>query len=477
MSLCEQCGAELQLGSAGELVCPGCAITSESRHAPSLSDYLRRFPATSLFLALNILVFAAMCLSRVSPTSPSAEQLVRWGANSGEKVLFYNQWWRVLTSAFVHIGAPHLITNMWSLWLLGTLAEAVLGTYLYGGVYVVCAIGGSLTSLYWKPLMVGAGASGALMGILGALVSVLKFAHLPVPKDVVRSTTRSLLTGAALTLVIGLFPRIDNAAHVGGLVCGLLIGLLLSLSRNADYVRQRRLRWLCLMLPLVLLVPFAVATKQRAEPLLHYEQALNYLQSSHYSLAEQEARVVLKKLPQNTEALELLSTALFYQGNNAEAGKYLRQLIAQDAKNSFATNALARIELNESNLAGVQELLNKALPLQPRNAEGRVYLGTALQALNKDNEAIQQYRAAVQIKPDLYDAQMALGSIYEKHREDQQAILFYRRAGQLQPDQLEPLRGLARVYLASGRQAEADQTIAEIRKREQSQNRTSPTRQ
>jgi rhomboid protease GluP len=438
-----------------------------ARQQPHVAEYLRRFPATTVFLAINILVFLAMWANHVSPVSPSAEQLIRWGANSGEQVISHNQWWRIITMAFVHIGAPHLIMNMWSLWLLGTLAEAVLGTYLYVGVYLLCAIAGSLASLYWNPLVVGAGASGALMGILGALVSVLKFAHLPVPKDVLRSTTRSLMLGGALTLGIGILPRIDNAAHVGGVICGLFLGLLLSLTRRADYTLQRPLRQACLLVPLVLMVPLAIAAKRSGEPWIHYQHAVDDLATSRYPEAEKEARAALNRLPQSSPVLEVLSLALYKEGNDAEAGKYLRELGGREPRNSFATNTLAMIELKEGDAAGARDLLMKALPFQPRNAYGQVYLGRALQALDQDDEAIKHYRVAIQINPDLYEGQMALGSIYEKHGELQQAILFYRRGAQLQPGRLEPLRNLTRIYLAAGMKMQANQTIAEIQRREQ----------
>ena len=451
------------------MFCPECGLQTQSSARPRqhLADYIRRFPATTAFLAINILVFLAMWLDHVSAVSPTVDQLIRWGANSGEKILFYRQWWRVVASAFVHIGAPHLIMNMWALWLMGTLAEAVLGTYLYAAVYLVCAIAGSLTSLYWNPLVVGAGASGALMGILGVLVSVLKFAHLPVPKEVVRSTTRSLVWGALLTLAIGILPRIDNAAHVGGLICGLLMGLLLSLTRRANFHLQRTLRWIGVLVPLALMVPLGLAAQRRGEPWIHYQWALDALRASRFPQAELQARTALAGLPNSTRVLELLSLTLYYEGNDAEAGKYLRELLARNPRNVVATNNLAAIELKEGDAAGARDLLAKALPLQPGNANGQVYLGRALQALNEDNQAIAHYRQAIAIDPNLYEGQMALGSIYEKHGQAKDAILFYRRAAQIEPRELEPLRGLARSYLAAGMKTQADEVIAVIQKREQ----------
>ena len=195
LAQCPSCGRDLQLAQDGQLLCPECqsrAVHPQARRA-SLAAHFRRFPATTLFIALNILVFAAMLLGHVSASGPTTDQLIRWGGVSGEKIILQNQWWRIVTAAFIHIGFTHLAMNMWALWVLGTLAEAVLGTSLYVGIYLVCAIAGSLASLYWNPVLAGAGASGALMGILGALVSVLKFARLPLPREVLRSTIRSLV--------------------------------------------------------------------------------------------------------------------------------------------------------------------------------------------------------------------------------------------------------------------------------------------
>ena len=438
------------------------------RRGPNLSDYVRRFPATTFLIAINVLVFLAMVASHVSASSPTTADILQWGGDSGEKIFIQSQWWRVITSAFVHIGAAHLLMNMWALWVLGTLAEAILGTWLYLGLYLVCAVAGSLTGVFWHPLGAGAGASGAIMGILGAEVSVLKFAHLPLPKEVLRSTMRSLVQGAVLTLVIGALPRIDNAAHVGGLICGLLIGLLLSLTRRAGQNVQRPLRAVCLIVPFAAMVPLALAAQRHSEPLIHLANAEEALRASQFAQAEREARASLRHLPNRDDVLTVLGAALYYQGNDAEAAKYMRQALDQDSRNDIATNVLASIELKDQDAIGARDLLIKSLAVQPQNAYGQVLLGRSLQQLNQDNEAIAHYRQAVQIKPNLYDAQIALASIYEKHNEPKDAILFYKKAAEIHPNDIEPLRGLARSYLQAGMKQQADQTIAEIRKREAS---------
>jgi rhomboid protease GluP len=470
---CPNCGGQLQVTQTGENFCPECRLisvqTSPQPRRPNVFDFVRRFPATTILIAINIAVYLAMILHHVSPSHPTSEQLIRWGADSGSTVLLQNQWWRVITSAFVHIGAWHLIMNMWALWVLGTLAEAIFGTWLYVGVYVVCAIAGSIISVYWSPIDVSAGASGAIMGILGAEVSVLKFAHLPLPKEVLRSTMQSLVQGAVLTLLIGILPRIDNASHVGGLVCGLVMGLLLSLTRRAGASVQRPLRAICLIVPFAAMVPLALAAQRHGEPLIHLANAEEALRFSQFALAEQEARLALRHLPNREDVLTVLGTALYYQGNDAEAAKYMRQSLEQDPRNDIATNVLASIELKEKDAIGARDLLTKSLPVQPQNAYAEVLLGRALQQLNQDNEAIAHYRQAVQIDPNLYEAQIALASIYEKHDHPKDAILLYKKAAEIHPNEIEPLRGLARSYLQAGMKQQADQTIAEIRKREAAQ--------
>jgi len=465
LAQCPSCGRELQLAPDGISSCPECAQESARRRAerPSIAEYFLRFPATTILLAINILVFVAMLLGHVSLYGPTTDQLVAWGGNSGEKVLLMNQWWRILTAAFIHIGIVHLVMNMWALWVLGTLAEVVLGPYLYLAIYLTCAISGALASLYANPVVAGAGASGALMGVLGALISVLKFAGLPLPSEVLRSTIRSLVQGAALTLLIGVLPRVDNAAHIGGLMCGLIIGLLLSFTRRADRSLHRPLRQICVIVPVALMVPFAFAVQKHGQPEVRLQYAFREIQKGHYANAEKNARVALEGSRNRSAALLVLSEALALQGHDSEASNYLHELVAQDARNESAVNRLAAIELKDGDTAGALDLLRRTLPLQPRNAEGQVYLGRALQAENEDREAIEHYRKAVEINPNLYEAQLALAGIYEKNNQLQDALLFYLKAAQLRSQELDTLRGLARVYLALGFKKQADQTIEQIR--------------
>jgi rhomboid protease GluP len=198
-------------------------------------------PATYLLVGINCLVFLVMVAKHVSMFTPTPEQLLRFGANHAGYVLQYGDWWRIVTAMFVHVGIIHLATNMWCLWNLGLLAEPMLGT---GGVliaYVLSGAAGNLlsTCVNWLwPLHdaavgtyfpVGAGASGAVFGLAGVLIVLLKSPRLPVPPLELKKLRKSVIYFAAINFIIGIGTmapgfgvHIDNMAHLGGFVCGLL---------------------------------------------------------------------------------------------------------------------------------------------------------------------------------------------------------------------------------------------------------------
>ncbi len=212
-------------------------------------------PATYVLVGINCAVFIAMLMNAVSPLSPTAEQLMRWGANNAGSVLINGEWWRIVTAMFVHVGILHLATNMWCLWNLGLLAEPLMGSFGVVAVYVLTGAAGNLLSVLWNGLQFhaglisqqvphqsfvpldyfppGAGASGAVFGIAGALIVLLKSQKLPVPPAELKKLRKSVIYFAAINLVIGLVISlnvvssrtgisIDNSAHLGGVLCGLL---------------------------------------------------------------------------------------------------------------------------------------------------------------------------------------------------------------------------------------------------------------
>ena len=190
--------------------------------------------ATWALLGLNIAVYLWMVVHGVSATSPSPEDLIRFGANATDLTMG-GQWYRLLTATFVHVGIIHLATNMWCLYNLGLLGEPLLGRWGLVATYLVTGIAGNLLSLFVNIVTrnfvgVGAGASGAVFGIAGILIVLLSNKKLPIATSELQRLRRSVIQFAGLNLVIGLGTafsnviHIDNMAHIGGFLSGLALG-------------------------------------------------------------------------------------------------------------------------------------------------------------------------------------------------------------------------------------------------------------
>ena len=233
---------------------PQDRITSRRFCVPIQATFRNRCNAVATILGVlpgdlrarrdQLPVFLAMTLKGVSPVNPAPEQLLHFGADNAGSVLLNGEWWRIVTAMFVHVGILHLATNMWCLWNLGLLAEPLMGSLGVFGVYLLTGAAGNLLSTLFNWLWpirdaagigfpVGAGASGAVFGIAGALIILLKSQRLPVPPIELKRLRKSVIYFAAINLVIGFSISggtrvlgsgisIDNMAHLGGFSCGLL---------------------------------------------------------------------------------------------------------------------------------------------------------------------------------------------------------------------------------------------------------------
>jgi rhomboid protease GluP len=193
-------------------------------------------PATYTLLGINVAVFLAMAAAGVSVANPTVEQLLRFGANNPERVLYYGEWYRIVTAMFVHVGLIHLASNMWCLWNLGLLGEPLIGPLGVFAAYILSGAAGNLLSVavntYFHENSVGAGASGAVFGIAGVLIVLLKSKRLPIPPRELSGLRRYVIYFAAINFVIGFGSmavgsviHIDNMAHLGGFLGGILFSL------------------------------------------------------------------------------------------------------------------------------------------------------------------------------------------------------------------------------------------------------------
>lgn len=261
MDQCRNCGRTLAGNEEPPNLCPECRnalmATAQRESTPRWSVIIARTPLTTGIISVNVLVYIAMTASGVSPTAPSIPDLLKWGALSGVQTLFA-QPWRILTSNYVHIGLLHIALNMWCLWNLGALAERIFDRWTYFLTYTACGLAGSIASLWFHPVGVGAGASGAIFGLAGALIAALYLGHLPVHPQALKATLKSLLSFAGYNLFFGtVVSGIDNSAHIGGLVCGLILGAVLALHLTSPPDQRNSWRnWVFIVTGVVLFLMF-----------------------------------------------------------------------------------------------------------------------------------------------------------------------------------------------------------------------------
>ena len=198
----------------------------------------RQYFVTPVLLNLNLLVFIAGAVLGLHVLNPDAEKLVGWGANFGPYTLT-GEWWRLLTSMFLHGGLIHLLLNMVALVNIGVQLEMLVGRVQFILAYLLCGLAGSVASLWWTSpeVSVSVGASGAIFGMFGMLLMVFLLEREMEWKSK-RAILGNMLFVIGINLAYGMRGNIDNAAHIGGLVAGMVYGAIL-LLRSDRYITQK----------------------------------------------------------------------------------------------------------------------------------------------------------------------------------------------------------------------------------------------
>ena len=181
---------------------------------------------TLTLIAINALIFLAMIIRGVPFFSPTAQDVLGWGADYGPYTLG-SQWWRMFASMFLHFGIIHLAFNMLVLANIGIFMESLSGRVSYLVLYFVAGLGGNAASLFWHPTTVSAGASGAIFGLYGGLLGFLLRHRHAIPSETLKPLSKGALTFVGYNILFGLRPGVDMAAHVGGLLTGFVLGLFL----------------------------------------------------------------------------------------------------------------------------------------------------------------------------------------------------------------------------------------------------------
>ena len=175
-------------------------------------------------IILNILYFLYL---ELAGSTEDAYFMLEHGAMYGPFVLRGHEYYRLLTSVFMHFGINHIVNNMLVLFVLGDNLERALGKVKYLIFYLICGVGANVVSMLlempFEDWSVGAGASGAIFGVVGGLIYVVAVNRGRL-EDL---STRQLVIMAAFSLYLGFTSTgVDNAAHVGGLIIGIILAAL-----------------------------------------------------------------------------------------------------------------------------------------------------------------------------------------------------------------------------------------------------------
>jgi rhomboid protease GluP len=241
------------------------------RFSQAMSEIGGRAPVTPVLIALNAAMFIVMLLAGANFVRPDSELLIRLGSNYGP-LTWGGEWWRLLSSTFLHAGIVHIALNMFALYQGGVWVERLYGSARFALLYLLSGLAGSVASVWWEPARNSVGASGAIFGVYGALLVFFALRRADFPASLVKSIGSSALLFCGYSLAVGAaHPSIDNTAHIGGLLGGIVSGLLLVRPFSADARKQPQpLRLLAAALAVLLpLAWLAGPLAQGDDPRLH----------------------------------------------------------------------------------------------------------------------------------------------------------------------------------------------------------------
>lgn len=168
---------------------------------------------------------------------PSSNTLRKMGALDWDKVVHQHQGWRLVSSMWLHAGLIHLLANMICLIFIGVRLEQQFGFLRVAPIYLISGFGGSVLSALFIQNNISVGASGALFGILGAMIAELLTNWTIYTNRV--AALFNILVIAIINLVIGILPHVDNFAHIGGFLAGFLLGFILLFEPQYEWVKSR----------------------------------------------------------------------------------------------------------------------------------------------------------------------------------------------------------------------------------------------
>jgi rhomboid protease GluP len=376
VTVCEICGRTFERKFGGgnlteggtAFKCPECAakslestppneVGSNKSSAEFVAELNRAAPGqpwvTYGLIAVCFAVFVFELVKGAGFDSMSAPLAVQLGADFGPLTIT-GQWWRILTSMFLHFGIIHIASNMYCLLLLGSLAERLMGRAGYLVLYFGAGLAGGLLSLAVHPQIVSAGASGAVFGVAGGLVTYLWLKKAPLEFTTVRSQLQRLGIFIGINVIYSLQGGIDMVAHAGGLIAGLAIGAALP--------------------------PFLLGAAADAIPMPGYERSSNSKLVATVGigcLIAIFAGIVVVRHFQADAVYVWNSLDQIKAGHSADVVPTLEQIVKRQPDSGIAHFALGAAYLRTNHAQDAVRELERAVEIDPTNKDFRKQLNDA----------------------------------------------------------------------------------------------------
>lgn len=438
---------------------------------------LRKHAGTITLLVLNAVLYSAMVLATPEHSlgQQSNKTLIEWGAGYGPLTLG-GQPWRLTSCTFLHAHLVHILINLFGLAVVGREIEELLGTKRFLFIYLLSGVFGSIFSLEFLPVAVTVGASGSLMGVLGSafsLIGATDFKQL-----VVTFKRRLLVLLAFIILAVAptfFMPGIDNAAHVGGLIAGLLAGFAMSASSRQS-LKPLALSALA-VLTIAPIIAYVAIGYQYKDDRRFISQ--NYIIDASALLNDKKYKEALPLLNKAIEALPADSSSKYKEARLIALSLRLRALvelkqfeaalrdiadsepICEDPVQLKRTKAL--VKFKQKDYASALQLYKEALESKPDDYELLNAAAWTQAPLGQLDEALKNADKSLEKKHDAVDVLDTRGTIYLMMKNYDKALEDLNRAIQVKPKSSAAYFHRAGVYLEQGDMEKCDADLKAAR--------------
>ncbi len=380
---------------------PPIVITTPPQPPPFIR---RRYTpiATLVILGLNVGIFLLM---EFAGGSTKPDVLLNFGASYGPYIR-HGEYWRLVMPMFLHIGVPHLILNTLGLFVLGRILETVYGYGRFTLIYVASGMGSSFLSMTVSR-SVSAGASGAIFGIAGAMLTVGYFHRTAVPRRWRRAFGGGILPLILLNLFLGFtIPGIDNWGHIGGLFVGMVASGLVAppgLDWNPALLQPEPSQAMVIIpLAVVILAMGAAVEHHRASQAVArlIEDNRKLRVAGHIEQAIQQAQEIARLAPRDNRPHEQLGSLYLHQGRTEEAIREFDEARRLNPLSASAQRGLAVAYRRKGNSERAKRVVEEFLGENANTWEGKRVLADLYLEGKFFPEAIETYQEALELNPD-----------------------------------------------------------------------------